>query len=352
MLDLASKLKEFNESHVDTTNFKLNDRVLIVDSLNTYIRCFCAVPSMNDDGEHVGGVTGYLKSIGSIVRTFNPTRVVCVFDGKGGSQRRRKLYEGYKEKRRSMERLNRTYDFKNKDEEKEAMRWQLHLLIEILENLPVTVFAVENIEADDAIAYLSNLVIERGGKSIIVSTDKDFLQLVNDNCEVYNPIKKKMYSPKEIVEEYGIHPNNFLIYRMLEGDSSDNIPGVKGVGKKTLLKHFALLGEETAVSIDDLLKACDEESNKKYAICKKIAEAHESGLVERNYQLMNLHEVNISGSTKLEMIDKFDTLPNELNKYSLTRLLGQHKLHSSIGNYDEWLVSTWVPLNRFVKREK
>jgi DNA polymerase-1 len=351
-LDFAEKLRELEKEHNELESAGINSRVLLVDSLNTYIRCFCAVPSMNDDGEHVGGVVGYLKSVGLTIRQFNPTRVICVFDGRGGSQRRRKLYEGYKEKRRSMERLNRTYDFKDKDEEQEAMKWQLHLLIDMLEKLPVTVLAVENIEADDTIAYLTQLVDKEGGESIIASTDKDFLQLVSESCKVYNPIKKKMYGPTEVVSEYGIHPDNFLIYRILEGDKSDNIPGVKGVGKKTLLKHFPQLRLSGSMPMSEVIEMCQEIERLHFSISKKIIEADKSGLLELNRQLMDLSDPPMSGASKLEILEEFQNPPYELNKYALTKLFSQFKLLSTIQNYDEWLTFTWSTLNRHVKKEK
>ena len=72
-----------------------NDKVLIVDGLNTFIRVFSVIPTTNPDGIHVGGIVGFLRSIGYTINMFRPTRVIIVFDGKGGSTRRRKLYPEY-----------------------------------------------------------------------------------------------------------------------------------------------------------------------------------------------------------------------------------------------------------------
>ena len=73
-----------------------NDRVLIIDGLNTYIRIFSSVPIITENGDHVGGIIGFLRSVALSIREFNPTRCVIVFDGRGGSLRRRKLYSDYK----------------------------------------------------------------------------------------------------------------------------------------------------------------------------------------------------------------------------------------------------------------
>ena len=79
-----------------------DDRVLIIDGLNTFIRVFSVIPTTNDDGIHVGGIVGFLRSIGYTINMFRPTRVIIVFDGKGGSKRRRKLYPEYKAKRKTI----------------------------------------------------------------------------------------------------------------------------------------------------------------------------------------------------------------------------------------------------------
>jgi 5'-3' exonuclease len=197
----------------DQQGMTYNSRVLLIDAMNLFIRSYAAVPSMDDDGRHIGGMLGFLKSLGLAIRTFKPTRCIVVFDGKGGSQRRRKIYPQYKANRKPPVRLNRAYDMTTDEQEKENMKWQLVSLIEMLECLPVTVFAMENIEADDVIAYLSQLVTEEGGHSIIYSTDKDFYQLASDKVKVYSPIKKKTYDVDAIMEEFGIHPNNFSFFQ-------------------------------------------------------------------------------------------------------------------------------------------
>ena len=93
-----------------------NDKILIIDGLNTFIRCFSAIPTLNDDGAHVGGIVGFLRSVGYAIRTIRPTRTVIVFDGKGGSNRRKKIFPEYKAGRKMSERLNRSYDFNTKED--------------------------------------------------------------------------------------------------------------------------------------------------------------------------------------------------------------------------------------------
>src|ERR1017187_7991128 len=155
-----------------------------------------------------------------------------------------------------MERLNRAYELHTADEEHAMIKWQMSILIQALDLLPTTTYAIENIEADDTIAYLARVIQDKGGKVIIFSSDRDFYQLVSDTCWVYSPTKKKMYTPEALLEEFHIHPNNFLLYRTIEGDKSDNISGVNGIALKTFTKNFPDVITEKEFTIQDLINVC------------------------------------------------------------------------------------------------
>ena len=133
-------LDSVERDHNQNIDRKQNDRVLIIDGLNTFIRCWSSIPTMNDDGDHVGGVTGALKSIGYAIRQTQPTRVVVVFDGQGGSKRRKKIFGGYKAQRdKNKLRVNRQYaDLMNDEDERESMKRQFVWLNEMLDGLPLT----------------------------------------------------------------------------------------------------------------------------------------------------------------------------------------------------------------------
>ena len=115
-----------------------NKRVLIVDGLNTFIRVFSVMPTVNENGVHVGGIVGFLQSVGYAINMFNPSRVIIVFDGKGGSSRRRKIFSDYKQRRRTSYRVNRLEGLENLEDEKRSMRVQLRRIVDYLELLPVT----------------------------------------------------------------------------------------------------------------------------------------------------------------------------------------------------------------------
>jgi len=300
---------------------------------------------MDDNGNHIGGMSGFMKSLGLAIRTFKPTRCVVVFDGKGGSQRRRKVFPEYKANRKPPVRLNRAYDMTTDEQERENMKWQLVSLIEILEHLPVTIVAIDNVEADDVIAYMTQLVTAEGGESIVYSTDKDFFQLVAHNVKLYNPVKKKTYTEEVIVEEFGIHPKHFHFYRALDGDKSDNIDGVKGVGKASLVKYLPEIADPSQDISFDFVR-------EKYKDTKKLPKMIENilsneDILKRNLYLMNLHEGVMSSDTRIRVADIFNNASVDFKKSDLTKLLIKTKLYLSFPNYDSWLAQTFMPLYRF-----
>ena len=320
----------------------LNDRVLIIDGMNTFIRSFAAIPTMDENGNHIGGVTGFLKSVGYVTRKFKPSRVYVIFDGKGGSKRRRDIYPDYKLGRKPLTRLNRTYDMTTEKDEQDLMRYELVIVAKALMKLPITTITLDHVEADDIISYIAQHVVENGGESIIYSTDKDFLQLVGDDIKVWNPVRKKTYIPEIVVEDYEIHPNNFLLYRALTGDTSDNLPGIKGLGMKTLLKIVPEFVTEQPLTFDDVIDAAE---NSKLKVASRIVDEQES--IKRNIKLMSLRSVMISDNNKMKILNKINRPQLSLHKYDLTKLLLETNILPAMQNYDSWVVSTFNPLTRF-----
>ena len=321
-----------------------NSRVLIIDGLNTFIRCWSSIPTMNENGDHVGGVTGVLKSIGYAIRQTQPTRVVVVFDGKGGSQQRKKRFSGYKAQRDSNKlRVNRQYaDLMNDEDERESMKRQFVWLNEMLDGLPLTTMIYDGVEADDIMAYITTHILKDKEQAVIMSTDKDFLQLVNDTTIVWSPTKKKMYNTKLVKEEYGIESKNLLLYRVLDGDKSDNIPGVYGCGIKTLVKRFPEITEDKKLSVEDLLKLAEvkmEETKGKIKIYKDILLSKNQILL--NEELMQLEDVTISGNIKMKTLDRFNEPITPLNKMDFMKILLKYKVIGNFGDINDWLKTTF-----------
>jgi len=342
---MTDLLKVFDSMQFDNKDIGYNSRVLIVDALNTFMRSYAAIPTLDEDGNHIGGMAGFMKSLGFAIRSFKPTRVVLVFDGKGGSQRRRKIYKEYKANRKPPTRLNRSYDMTTDEQERENMKWQLVSLVEMVECLPVSILALDHIEADDTIAYFSELVTKNGGTSIIYSTDKDFLQMVSDSVKLYNPVKKKTFDVDIVMETYGVHPSNFVFYRSLLGDKSDNIDGIKGAGEKTVLKYIPELADPNVEVNLDLVEQKYADIKKKPKLVENILD--NTSIVNRNLELMNLHDVDINIDAKMKILHKYEEGCPPIRKADLTRLMVRSKIISSIQNYDEWITFTFTPLARY-----
>ncbi len=152
----------------------------------------------------LSGIAGCLKSIGYAAKLINPTKIVVVSDGQGGSLKRRKIYPEYKSGRKTKIRLNRAYDdLSDPDTEDKNLKKQLLRTVQYLDKLPVTTMAIDHIEADDTIAYLATEYFKNSNVTIM-SADKDFLQLAGDRIKVWSPTKKKLYGCAEILLEYGI----------------------------------------------------------------------------------------------------------------------------------------------------
>ena len=234
----------------------LNDHILIVDAMNTLIRSFSLLKAMNPSGAHIGGLVGFLRSLGYVTRIFDPTRVIIVWDGKGGSANRKNIDPNYKAQR-ATSRITHWGLYDNKEEETEALIGQLFRTQDYLECLPLQQIVIEKLEADDIIAYLAKRASNAGKKVTIVSSDKDFYQLIDNNIEVYAPVKKKTFTLNNIKEEIGVLPQNYNIVKALLGDNSDNIPGVKGLGIKTILSEWKSFTYDKNASLQDIYDHCE-----------------------------------------------------------------------------------------------
>ena len=341
--------QEVVREHTEGVQSKgVNDRVLLFDGLNTFIRVFSAVPALNDDGDHIGGVTGFLRSIASVIKRFKPTRCIIIFDGKGGSQRRRKIFPKYKANRAVKTKFNRYNEFETVDDEHASMRRQYTRLAEYLDCLPITLMAVDRVEADDIIAYIANEIFTKDNEKVeIVSTDRDFLQLVNHRISVWSPVKKIYYTPEVMQEEFGFVPANYLLYRTFAGDPSDNIPGVKGVGLKTLLKHFPAFSTEN-YSIERLIKESYDKHQEqpKTKMFQKINDAEPQ--LYLNDKLMQLKNIDMAGNIKLNVVNRLDGNINESNILEFKKMFMQDKMYSVIKDVDSFLAA-FVSLNAYAK---
>jgi len=310
----------------------LNDHILIVDAMNTLIRSFSLLKAMNPSGAHVGGLVGFLRSLGYVTRIFDPTRVIIVWDGKGGSGNRKNIDPNYKAQR-ATSRITHWGLYDTKEEETEALIGQLFRTQDYLECLPVQQMIMEKLEADDIMAYLAKRASKAGKKVTIVSSDKDFLQLVDDNIEVYAPVKKKTFNKSNIFEELQVLPTNYNIVKALLGDNSDNIQGVKGLGIKTIISEFPKLLTE-AVTLDYVYQVAEEKLEQKKIFPKII---HNWQKVETNFKVMDLHDTALDEG-EIEYVESVlkEEVPN-LQTGAFLHLLDQDKIEGITKNTEGWL---------------
>lgn len=330
-MDLVNILDRISERRTR----KMNDEILLLDSTNTLIRNFSFIKALNTEGTHVGGTTGFLKSLGSLTRTLDPTRVICVFDGKGGSLNRKSMNPEYKAQRKH-QRITNWGMYDSRDEEQESLHSQVGRVRDYLDTLPVTVLEMEKLEADDILAYIAKQASLSGKKVTIVSTDQDFLQLVDENIRVYSPIKKIMYGQKQVKEDLGILPENYIIMKSLLGDDSDNLPGIKGLGPKTLLKEFPELGGISNLTLDFIYERCEERMKGKI-IYPKILEGWDR--VESNFKLMNLHQTMLSEEECREVSRIMHQKVKPVNVQKFQTLLKEDKIENFVQNIHSWIQS-------------
>jgi len=322
-------LKEIKNRANEVENTSKDSRVLIVDGLNTFIRSYAASPVTNDDGEHVGGISGFLLSVGHAIKAINPTRLIIVFDGKNGSSRRRQIYPEYKAHRNFKVRLNRAETVDKQDNQME----QLLRLRDYLGVLPLTITVCDNTEADDVVAYMVNDHFQES-QCFIMSSDKDFLQLITDRVHVWSPTKKKLYYDEDVFEEYGVHANNFALYKAIIGDPSDNIPGVDGIGAKTLIKRFPIIQQTDKVDVTTFMEYVNNLNDKTKTLQTMKASQE---LIERNMQLVQLSESNMSVTNKLKVQNLIDQPIQRLAKPTFHKMLIEDKMTTAIKNVDYWL---------------
>lgn len=311
---------------------KLNDHILVIDAMNTFIRNFTMINLMNPQGSHVGGLVGFLKSLGFLVRTFEPTRVVVVFDGPGSTAARKTVNSDYKANRQ-IKRITNWEMYDNKDQEYASMSAQIERLIEYLHMLPVDLLAIDKVEADDVIAYIGKQFDQ--SKVTIVSSDKDFMQIVNDRIQIYSPVKKKVYGPVEVLEEQGVLPSNYLIVKSLLGDNSDNLSGVKGLGIKGIIKHFPKLVDTPDMDLDYVYEICEEGVEKTKILAKILERKH---AVDQNHGLMNLMQPQLSDRQISIILDVLEMSCQQLNATAFMLMLQQDNIqHGITKNTESWL---------------
>ena len=218
-----------------------NTPIILIDGSSYLYRAFFACPPLtNAKGEPTGAIFGVINMIRSLINQYNPTHIAVVFDAKGGSFRN-EIYSEYKATREAMP---------------ENLRPQIEPIHTILKAMGLPLLCIEGVEADDVIGTLARQA-ERENLDVLISTgDKDMAQLVSDKITLINTMNNAVLDPKGVMDKFGVPPEKIIDYLALRGDSSDNIPGVPGVGEKTaqsLLTEFTSV-KDIYTRLDDIEK--------------------------------------------------------------------------------------------------
>jgi len=207
--------------------------LVLIDGPNYVFRAFHAVKHnlANSKGQPTNAVFGYVQMIRSILKDLMPTHIAVVFDPKGGTFRNR-IYPEYKAHRPPMP-------------EDLAKQWPY--IFDVTDAFNLNRICVEDYEADDVIATLARQAEKSGWDVTIVSTDKDLMQLIGERIWMLDTMRRKEYGSEEVLEKWGVYPDRIHDLLALTGDSSDNIPGVPGIGPKTAVELLQTYGDLESV---------------------------------------------------------------------------------------------------------
>jgi len=204
-------------------------KLVVIDTFGFFFRAFYALPPLKSkDGFPTGLLTGFINLLNTVISSQNSDYIAFALESKEGSFRK-DMDSSYKA---------------NRPEAPEELKMQLPVAISWVEKMGFRNISVPGFEADDVIATLAHNANLQGLETLVVSHDKDLYQLIDENITLFDPIKKTPVTLDECLKKYGVLPQYFIEYQSLVGDSSDNVPGVKGIGAKgaqKLIEQYSTL---------------------------------------------------------------------------------------------------------------
>ena len=306
----------------------MSDRIVIIDGNSLINRAYYAMqrPMMTKSGIYTQAVYGFINMLNKILSDYEPEYIAVTWDLKAPTFRH-KEYQDYKAGRKKMP---------------PELAMQLPIMKDILEAMNITNLSMEGYEADDLIGTLSKLSEEKGIDPLIITGDKDALQLAGEKTKVL--ITKKgisefdLYDYDKMIERYGLTPEQFIDLKGLMGDQSDNIPGIPGVGEKTGINLLTQFG-----SIDEMLKRTDEISSQKLRekveenaplalMSRRLAEIIRNVPMEISWEDLKYKEPDYDKLIDLYSKLEFNSLLKKLNTKGMTSI-GTAVSEGDAGNY-------------------
>lgn len=326
--------------------------VLLVDGDNLLTIGFYGVKNMFYRGQHIGGIYHFLNTLRKSFETYHLDKIVVFWDGLEGSQTRKKIYVHYKENRKQRIRS---------EEELNSYNYQRDRIKQYLEELFVRQGEYEYCETDDNIAYYTQN--SPNEKKIVYSSDGDLTQLVSDTTQIFNPSHQKLYKQNDTIvyDHEEILIENVRLVKMMCGDSSDNIAGIRGMGVKRFLSLFPELRTQqlTVEQVKDKCNVLFEQDKHNKLIANLLTGVTKHGVFgeeffDVNNRIVSLDNPFLTDEAK-EGIDLLinENLDPEGRSYKNTmRMMMEDGIFTALPKSDDKWTMFLNPFLRLTRKEK
>jgi DNA polymerase-1 len=298
----------------------------------------------NSKSQDTTAIYVFLRHLRMLVSNEQPEEVYIIFDF-GRDVRKKAMYKDYKANRDIDLSSLAGYDLTVKLNEIESHKRQKQVIIELLKTLPVKIIIVKQIEGDSLIAFATHHFVNRGKSVTVVSNDKDFYQLLdNDKIKIFNP-HKKLYIDKlnisEIFPVKNLPISSYRLYKAIRGDSSDNIKGIERFGDKTIQKMFDMIHETTQSypkTVDELYACIPEKFSKKFA--------DQKDRLETNFKLVDLIDTDFSPQTMGVIYQAIESMPS-FSRMEFMQILIKENINTILAKVDEFM----EPFNKMLPKK-
>jgi len=302
------------------------EELYIIDGFGLIFRSyygFITNPLFDKDGNNISAIYGFFNTLFMLLRKYKPGYLVVAMDSKGPTFRH-EMYSEYKA---------------NRDDAPQDLKNQIPIIIDLLQQVNIPTIMKSGLEADDIIAYLCKKSTEQNLNAVMFTADKDLLQLVNKNVFALRPPKKgqkdyRLFTASEVEEEFLIRPNQIVDYLSLIGDSSDNVPGVKGVGAKgavKLLNKYNTL-ENIYENVDSLSKGVKTKLLESKDLAFLSRDLIELKIDESLYDNFNVEDFNLEKINLENIIPYFTSINSRTLLAAVKRLLSKEDIEKGQNN--------------------
>jgi 5'-3' exonuclease len=335
-----------------------NVDVLMCDVSNLFVRSYCVLNVINENGQDVSGIVGTINILASIISKQNPKMVVAVYDGKGGSTKKRKQFADYKQGRKFPRKINTQYGAGSEESRQQNFVWQMQKLYEFMNHLPIMQVVVDAYEADEILAYMTKKRFNEN-QVMILSSDKDFQQLVEDGrVSIYSHSTKTVINEAEVYDKFGALGGGIAVVKSIIPDKSDNIKSLasisnaKPIGVKTLNKIFPSLLSDKALTLDRFFECCedivnndvdmilDNKDKKKAKQFKQHCQdlLNNKDLLQQRYNIVQLQDVDLSLRAISEIDGAVDSFKSNVmfNNIVLRKLFFKDGIPVNENDMERW----------------